>query len=224
MKTRNITIASTLLAALAVPVSLESFVSIREAVGAPSPTTTTQVDNRYCLTDSDAYEAASIFQELIQEYSDDLAVSALTEDFVDYSSAVSIIINTLKDGASKDMVAPTFDGRQAFMNAQGSQPKIPFKKLNIFHGCDSVSMRWVSPRSAQGQAREVSNIVSPSSHLILTSLTAPLTIYAPARRRQRHNRNRRSRSGGQIQFPHQNNLLRIQHWRLAAKLGRISYR
>ena len=48
-------------------------------------------------------------------------------------------------------------------NAQGSQPRIPFQKLNIFHGCDSVSMRWVTPRSANGQKREVASIVRSSS-------------------------------------------------------------
>ena len=74
---------------------------------------------------------AAIFQELIQDYSDELALAALTRDFVDYSSAVSIIING-GDDEPLDIVAPTFVGRRAFMDAQGSQPKIPFKKLNIF--------------------------------------------------------------------------------------------
>lgn len=115
----------------------------------------------YCLSANDAYDAASIFQELIQDYSDELALATLTPDFVDYSSAVSIIING-GDDEPLDIVAPTFVGRQEFMDAQGSQPKIPFQKLNIFHGCDSVSMRWWTKRSAKGQETEVDNIVSSS--------------------------------------------------------------
>ena len=52
------------------------------------------------------------------------------------------------------LTEPTFVGRQAFMDGQGSQPEIPFTKLNIFHGCDSVSMRWLTERSANGQETE----------------------------------------------------------------------
>jgi hypothetical protein len=132
------------------------------AAPAPAPFAP-PADDCYCLNDDDAYNAASIFQELIQDYSDELALATLTEDFVDYSSAVSIIING-GDDEPLDLVAPTFVGRQEFMDAQGSQPKIPFKKLNIFHGCNSVSMRWYTKRSAKGQETEVDNVVSLCSN------------------------------------------------------------
>merc|ERR1712233_181897 len=49
---------------------------------------------------------------------------------------------------------PTFDGRQAFMDGQGSQPKIPFTTLNVFHGCRTVTVRWKTERSANGQPTE----------------------------------------------------------------------
>jgi hypothetical protein len=55
--------------------------------GCPGPT------GQYCMSEEDAEQAADIFRELIQNYSDELALAALTEDFVDYSSAVAIIIN-----------------------------------------------------------------------------------------------------------------------------------
>ena len=115
--------------------------------------------SKYCLSDDDAQQAADIFQQLIQEYSDELALSALTEDFADYTSAVAIIING-GDGEPMSMEEPLFVGRQAFMDAQGSQPQIPFEQLNVFHGCDSVSMRWVTRRSANGQPTETARIVS----------------------------------------------------------------
>lgn len=78
---------------------------------------------------------------------------------MDYSSAVNIIMNK---GAQfpKNITGPTFAGRQAFMDGQGSQPQIPFERLQTFHGCDSVSLRWVTTRSANGQASEVAAIVS----------------------------------------------------------------
>ena len=66
----------------------------------------------------DSEEAADVFRELIQNYSDELALEYLTEDFVDYSSAVAIIING-GDGEPFDIEKPIFVGRQAFMDAQG---------------------------------------------------------------------------------------------------------
>ena len=83
------------------------------AIAAPAPSSASNEDC-YCLSDSDAQDAADIFQELIQNYSDKLALQALTKDFVDYSSAVSIIING-GDGDPLNIVDPTFVGRQAFM-------------------------------------------------------------------------------------------------------------
>ena len=109
-------------------------VLVGSAIAAPAPVPEPRIqvtDDCYCLSNQDAYEAANIFQELIQDYSDELALAALTKDFVDYSSAVSIIING-GDDEPLDIVAPTFVGRREFMDAQGSQPKIPFRKLNIF--------------------------------------------------------------------------------------------
>lgn len=113
----------------------------------------------FCMSDDDAQDAADIFRLLIQDYSDELALAALTEDFVDYSSAVNIIIN---GGGEEPMYlpGPTFSGRQEFMDGQGSQPKIPFKQLKVWHGCDHVSMRWLTKRSAKGQATETDDLVS----------------------------------------------------------------
>jgi hypothetical protein len=126
----------------------------------PPTNSTTQ-----CINDEDADKMATVFQLLIQNYSDELALAALTTDFVDYSSSVNIIINSGAEGP-KNITAPTFSGRQEFMDGQGTQPMIPFEKLQTFHGCDSVSLRWESTRSAQGQKTEVAAIVRPYQPII----------------------------------------------------------
>ncbi|EME80663.1 uncharacterized protein MYCFIDRAFT_124835, partial [Pseudocercospora fijiensis CIRAD86] len=112
-----------------------------------------------CMTKEEAHIAADIFRRLIQEYTHDLALEALTEDFVDYASSVNIIINK---GAAhpKSMDAPTFASRAAFIDGQGKQPQIPFETIKVFPGCRHVSMRWKTDRSANGHASEVDTIVS----------------------------------------------------------------
>lgn len=124
-----------------------------------SPQTSPSQSEGSCMTPSEADTAADIFRLLIQEYSDDLALSALTEDFHDWASSVNIIIN--KGGAGpKSMDAPTFASRAAFIDGQGKQPQIPFEKIKVFAGCRHVAMRWKTGRSANGHGTEVDDIVS----------------------------------------------------------------
>jgi hypothetical protein len=112
-----------------------------------------------CLTDEDAAEVASVFQQLIQGYTLELTEEALTEDFVDWSSAVNIIRN--RGGEGPNVVnAVTFTSRAEFSANHGKQPNIPFDTLNVFHGCNSTSVRWQTLRSANGQATEQAAIVS----------------------------------------------------------------
>jgi hypothetical protein len=79
-----------------------------------------------CMSDEDATIVASTFQSLIQGYTIEQALAALTEDFVDYSSAVSIVINK---GASEpnDITQPIFTSREQFMLGHGKQQPIPFE-------------------------------------------------------------------------------------------------
>jgi hypothetical protein len=112
-----------------------------------------------CLTDEDAAEVANVFQQLIQGYTLELTEEALTEDFVDWSSAVNIIRN--RGGEGPNVVnAVTFTSRAEFSANHGKQPNIPFDTLNIFHGCNSTSVRWQTLRSGNGQATEQAAIVS----------------------------------------------------------------
>ncbi|TKA67320.1 hypothetical protein B0A55_09068 [Friedmanniomyces simplex] len=125
----------------------------------PTSTSTPEVPDvpSTCVNDEDAEQLAEVFRMLIQNYTSTLALNALTEDFVDYSSAVNIVMNR---GAQypKNITGPTFATRAAFMAGQGSQPKIPFERLQTFHGCDSVSVRWMTTRSGNGQKTEAAMI------------------------------------------------------------------
>jgi hypothetical protein len=125
-----------------------------------------------CLTASQATAGAEIFRQLIRNYTNTLALEALTDDFIDYSSAVNIIRNGGNEGPIP-VNGVSFDGRQQFMSAQGSQPQIPFDTLNVFHGCDHVAMRWQTLRSANGQPTEKSRIVSPLHPPCILSFLSP---------------------------------------------------
>jgi len=106
-----------------------------------------------CLSDEDAAEVASVFQQLIQGYTLELTEEALTVDFEDYSSAVNIIRN--RGGEAPFPVdAITFKSREEFSANHGKQPNIPFETLNVFHGCNSTSVRWKTVRSGNGQPKE----------------------------------------------------------------------
>jgi len=106
-----------------------------------------------CLTDEDAQEVASVFQQLIQGYTLELTEEALTVDFVDWSSAVNIIRN--RGGEGPNVVnAVTFTSREQFSANHGKQPNIPFETLNVFHGCNHTSVRWQTLRSGNGQPKE----------------------------------------------------------------------
>lgn len=115
--------------------------------------------NGRCLSKEEGEEAADVFRMLIQEYSDEIALEYLTEDFVDWSSSVLGIINGGGD-QPKDLEAPAFSSRQEFMDGQGSQPEIPFEKIQVWVGCDFVTMRWKTADSAAGQPTKAASIVS----------------------------------------------------------------
>jgi len=122
-------------------------------------TTTPTYRDDACITRATALQAADVYRLFIEAYTDELALETLTEGFVDWSSAVNIIRNKGGD-APFNLTAPTFTGRRAFMEGQGAQPPITFEMLGVWHGCDSVSMRWVTTRSANGQRSEVAKLVS----------------------------------------------------------------
>lgn len=150
-----------------------------------------------CMTEDEAHIAADIFRMLIQEYSHELAMEALTEDFVDWASSVNILINKGAAGP-KSMNAPTFASRAAFMDGQGKQPQIPFETIRVFPGCRHVAMRWKTERSGNGHLTEVDTIVrSPSVSAVGM---AHANLHLAARPWQRHCRSRTGRGGESVQL------------------------
>ena len=121
-----------------------------------------QVERRgdWCISPKEAQHAADIFQELIQNYSDELARTALTVDFEDWSSSVNQIINMVAPPGTPelDLLGPTFASRAEFIAGQGTQPEIPFEQLGVVNGCDSVSMRWYTSDSAAGQPTKADDL------------------------------------------------------------------
>lgn len=173
-----------------------------------SPTTAGQYNGgndctRDCITDEQAQQGAKIFQELIQNYTADLALSALTPDFEDYTSSVNIIRNRGNKGPIQ-VNGISFTSRQDFMNAQGSQPQIPFDILNVFHGCDSITVRWQTTDSAAGQPTKANDIVR---HRSLASRTLLLTLFTACTWYRSHAD--RSSHRQRVRLPHQDALFRI---------------
>ena len=76
------------------------------------------------MSEEDALIVADTFKSLIRGYTIEQATAALTEDFVDYSSAVSIVINK---GAAvpNDITQPIFTSRAQFIEGHGKQQPIP---------------------------------------------------------------------------------------------------
>ena len=97
-----------------------------------------------CLDDGSAQKVAENFRTLITNYSNASAAAFLTEDFVDYSDGVNTLINSGCPNGPQALGAPTFTSLEDFQAGQGSQPNIPFEILNVWHGCDFVTMRWRS--------------------------------------------------------------------------------
>jgi hypothetical protein len=78
-----------------------------------------------CMPREDALKVAETFQSLIRGYTKEQALAALTPDFVDHTSAVSIIIN--KGGSEpEDLTEPVFTSRDEFMKGHGTQEPIPY--------------------------------------------------------------------------------------------------
>lgn len=119
-----------------------------------------QGSNGDCLTDSSAYHVAQNFQSLIASYSNASAAAFLTTDFTDYSDSVNELINNGCPNGPAPLGSATFTGLTAFQAGQGGQPAIPFEILNVWHNCNTVTLRWKSstPGTVQPE-QQVTGIV-----------------------------------------------------------------
>lgn len=114
-----------------------------------------------CLSDAEAKNQANHFAELVRSYSNSSADAYLTPDFVDYSDSVIQLMNggcpnnprqvrehlitlplaapqahththTHTTNTSLQLGTATFTSRQAFKDAEGNQPAIPFEILKVW--------------------------------------------------------------------------------------------
>jgi hypothetical protein len=83
-----------------------------------------QQKQQQCMSREEALNVAGTFQSLIRGYTKEQALAALTPDFVDHTSAVSIIIN--RGGSEpENLTEPVFTSRDEFMQGHGTQEPIP---------------------------------------------------------------------------------------------------
>lgn len=121
------------------------------AVAAPAERRQALGPESKCMTDAEADQVATAWGTLIASYNDALADAVLTENFTDYSESVNTLINSCPQGdAAKplDLLAPSFTSREMFKIGQGQQPAINFERLNIWPGCTSVNIRWMTTNTA----------------------------------------------------------------------------
>jgi hypothetical protein len=121
------------------------------AVGALAAPARHSNRNAQCVSDAQADQIASDYAALIVSYSDALADAALAPNFTDYSESVNTLINSCPQGdAAKPLplLAPTFTSLEQFKIGQGQQPSINFQRLNLWHSCDTVIVRWMTTNTA----------------------------------------------------------------------------
>ncbi|KAF2763619.1 hypothetical protein EJ03DRAFT_356493 [Teratosphaeria nubilosa] len=96
------------------------------------------------MNDDQAYRVASNFGSLISAYSNASAQAYLTTNYTDYTDSVIELINSGCNGPEV-LGEATFAGLEAFEAGQGSQPNITFELLNVWHNCETVTLRWEGP-------------------------------------------------------------------------------
>ncbi|KAF2163591.1 hypothetical protein M409DRAFT_57472 [Zasmidium cellare ATCC 36951] len=121
----------------------------------------------FCLTDYDAQRVANNFGQTIENYSDALADRVLTTDFTDYSDSVNELINNGCPNGPQPLGSATFTSLADFKAGQGAQPSIPFQILNVWHNCDTVTVRWRSsnPGTVQPEQQVTGIIVLETCHV-----------------------------------------------------------
>ncbi|KAK5119959.1 hypothetical protein LTR85_007035 [Meristemomyces frigidus] len=119
-----------------------------------------QPNNDACMRDAQANTVAKNFEALISAYTNATANAVMTADVVDYSdSVISLMDSACPTSAPAGSPLPfvalgtaTFDSRSDFEAGQGGQPNITFELLNVWHNCDTVTLRWRSSTPNPGPA------------------------------------------------------------------------
>lgn len=142
-----------------------------------------QPSRSYCLRTEDAHRIATNYGSLISGFSDTVAKNVLSPEFTMYSTSTQDVIercNTEKPFTTARLT-PLFSGRNEFIRDQGAQAPLPYEQLNLWHSCDTITVRYHFRMSTFGDASTEQNIVGmttmrvspapenhPSSHWINT--------------------------------------------------------
>ncbi|KAK5111265.1 hypothetical protein LTR62_005293 [Meristemomyces frigidus] len=111
-----------------------------------------------CMNDAQANVVANNFKATIAAYTNATASAVLTSDVQDFSdSVIELIDGGCPSSAAAGGPAPyiplgsaTFASLAAFEAGQGGQPNITFNILNVWHNCDTVTLRWRGPMPNPG--------------------------------------------------------------------------
>ncbi|KAK0851969.1 25S rRNA (adenine2142-N1)-methyltransferase [Friedmanniomyces endolithicus] len=106
--------------------------------------------NGRCMNDDQANKVANNFRDLIAAYTTTLANSVLTTTVHDYSDSVIELIDGGCPSGPIALGSATFDSSANFEMGQGGQPNITFELLNVWHNCETVTLRWRSPMPNPG--------------------------------------------------------------------------
>lgn len=149
-------VASRLLSATAAILSLCSVTVFAAPATVPvSPRQSSpSSQQQQCMSDTEAYQLAGLYGELIANFNNVTAEAVLTPNFTDYSESVNTLIRSCPQGDAAmhgpqpGPLDPTFSSRLQFMVGQGQQPKIHFIPLQIWHGCTELNIRWMTDNTA----------------------------------------------------------------------------
>ncbi|KAM3423014.1 hypothetical protein BST61_g487 [Cercospora zeina] len=107
-----------------------------------------------CISDAAANRVAQNFATTFSNFSEEFVNSTYTVDVQDQTDSVKWLISN-GTACPNGLGSVTFDSRRALMDAQLTQPNLPFLILNVWHDCTNVIARWkfdIQPQQVQGIA------------------------------------------------------------------------
>ncbi|KAK5116638.1 hypothetical protein LTR62_007312 [Meristemomyces frigidus] len=103
-----------------------------------------------CMDDDQALVVANNFASLVSAYTQADAEAVLSPTFSDYSDSVIALIDSGCPSGPVPLGVATFSSRAQFEQGQGGQPNITFNIQNVWHNCDTVTLRWKGPQPNPG--------------------------------------------------------------------------
>ncbi|KAI5368275.1 hypothetical protein Slin15195_G034080 [Septoria linicola] len=107
-----------------------------------------------CLNDETAKHVADNFATTFSDFSEEFVNSTYSIDFTDQTDSVGWLISNGTD-CPHPLGSLTLASRREFLDAQATQPNLPFEIENVWHDCTNVFTRWrfaIQPQQVQGIA------------------------------------------------------------------------